>query len=217
LIAADLFADDLERDPRETFARVSGALSKLSEAGRIVRYTVEGTAYLEVTNWDKHQRIDKPNKARYPRSTSEDADIRESVAEPSRDSSEIPAPGTEEQGSRGTGEKELASQAPPKPKAARGQHLPENWRPNDSTIEWAKTTYPLIDHRLEFEKFCNHWHASSGQNARKRNWDMAFRNWLMNAKPALHVVNGSPMATSDLRVMQTQALKQQPVTRLELE
>lgn len=111
-----------------------------------------------------------------------------------------------------------APQAPPAPKAERGKHLPDGWRPDESTIEWAKTTYPTIDHRHEFEKFTNHWHAASGQNARKRNWDMAFRNWLMNAKPALHVVNGSPMATSDLRVAQTQALKSHtPSGRLELE
>lgn len=114
-------------------------------------------------------------------------------------------------------ERALAAPAPPAPKAQRGQHLPENWRPSDSTTEWAQNNCPGVDLRLEFEKFCNHWHAASGQNARKRNWDMAFRNWLMNAKPALRVVNGSPMATSDLRVMQTQALKNQPATRLELE
>ena len=102
LIAADLFADDLERDPRETFARVSEALATLSEAGRIVRYTVDGTDYLEIVNWSKHQRIDKPNKERYPASTSGDAVIRESVATSSRDIRETPAPGTEEQGNRGT-------------------------------------------------------------------------------------------------------------------
>ena len=103
-VCADLFALDLERDPPETFARVSRGLQNLSEAGRIVRYTVEGKSYLHITNWSKHQRIDKPNKARYPHPDAENATIREEFATPSRHPRETPAPGTGEQGNRGTGE-----------------------------------------------------------------------------------------------------------------
>ena len=87
-VCADLFALDLERDPPETFARVSRGLQNLSEAGRIVRYTVEGKSYLHITNWSKHQRIDKPNKARYPHPDAENATIREEAATPSRHSRE---------------------------------------------------------------------------------------------------------------------------------
>lgn len=105
-ICADLFAGDLERDPRETFARVSGALEALAERGLILRYSVEGKAYLYITGWKDHQRIDKPGKPRYPLPTSENAVIRETVARVSRDSPETLAPGTGEQGNRGTGEKE---------------------------------------------------------------------------------------------------------------
>ncbi|WP_190242378.1 MULTISPECIES: hypothetical protein [Rhodococcus] len=113
-IAADLFAGDLERDPQETFARVSRGLQTLSEAGRITRYTVDGKAYLHITNWEKHQRIDKPNKARYPLPTSDNAEIGETVAKPSRQSRETPAPGTGEQGNRGTDK----TRAPASPDAA---------------------------------------------------------------------------------------------------
>ena len=108
-ICADLFADDLSRDPRETLARVSEGLARLSEAGRIVRYTVEKRDYLSIVNWEKHQRIDKPNKPRYPAPASGNAQIRETLAESSRDSREIPAPGTGEQGNRGTGEQGISS------------------------------------------------------------------------------------------------------------
>ena len=110
LITTDLFADDVERDPSETFARVSRGLQNLSESNRIVRYESEGRKYLQIVNWTKHQRIDKPNKARYPAFdplTCENVDIRESVARVSRGSSEsqeLPSPGAGEQGSRGTGE-----------------------------------------------------------------------------------------------------------------
>ncbi|MDQ0854813.1 hypothetical protein QFZ79_002924 [Arthrobacter sp. V4I6] len=101
-ITADLFADDLEQDSSETFARVSRGLQKLSEAGRIVRYEVRGKKYLYIANWLKHQRIDKPNKERYPRPGAESSVIPETPAEPSRHSPEGPATGTEEQGNRGT-------------------------------------------------------------------------------------------------------------------
>lgn len=111
LVAADLFADDLSRDPRETLARVSGGLERLSEAGRIVRYTVDGRAYLAVTNWERHQRIDKPNKPRYPLPTSENAVLTDTLATPSRHPRETLATpsrhprawnrGTGEQGNRG--------------------------------------------------------------------------------------------------------------------
>ena len=105
LVAADLFADDLSRDPRETLARVSGGLERLSEAGRIVRYTVDGRAYLAVTNWERHQRIDKPNKPRYPLPTSENAVLTDTLATPSRDTRDtLATPSRLEQGNRGTGE-----------------------------------------------------------------------------------------------------------------
>lgn len=108
-ICADLFADDLSRDPRETLARVSEGLRRLSEAGRIVRYTVENRDYLSIDNWAKHQRIDKPNKARYPAPTCDDARIRDTLAESSRDTRDTLAPGTGEQRNRGTGEQSSSS------------------------------------------------------------------------------------------------------------
>jgi hypothetical protein len=106
-IAADLFSGDLERDPPETFARVSRGLQELSEAGRISRYAVDGKTYLEITNWAKHQRIDKPNKPRFPRSDDASAIFRESVARVS----EKVAPGTGEQRNRGTEEQGIKTPA----------------------------------------------------------------------------------------------------------
>jgi hypothetical protein len=101
-ITADLFAGDLEVEAPETFARVSGGLRKLEEAGRISRYQVDGRRYLYITNWGKHQRIDHPNKARYPLPTSENAEGDEDGAEDSRHQRDGVATGTGEQGNRGT-------------------------------------------------------------------------------------------------------------------
>lgn len=102
IIAAELFADDLSRDPRETLGRVSEGIGRLSECGLVQRYSDGSRDYLAVTNWERHQRIDKPNKPRYPLPTSENVTIRETLATHSRDPRETPSPGTGEQGNRGT-------------------------------------------------------------------------------------------------------------------
>ena len=101
-IVADLFSGDVEADPHETFARVSRGLQRLSEANLIARYKVGGKRYLYVTGWAKHQRVDRPNKERYPLPTCEDAESVTEAATPSRESRETPSSGTGEQGNRGT-------------------------------------------------------------------------------------------------------------------
>lgn len=108
MIAADLFADDLSRDPRETFARVSRGLSNLFSAGRIVRYEVDGRRFLAVDNWTKHQRIDKPAKPRFPAPNGDSRESREGAGR----APETVAPGTGEQRNRGTGEQGGASASP---------------------------------------------------------------------------------------------------------
>ena len=65
-ICADLFAADMMHNTSETVARVSRGLQHLSDAGRIARYTVDGSNFLCITNWAKHQKIDRPNVPRLP-------------------------------------------------------------------------------------------------------------------------------------------------------
>jgi hypothetical protein len=102
-VVSDLFSADHMRDSRETVARVTGGLLALTERGLISRYHVAGKHFLHITKWAQHQRIDKPNKPRYPLPDAENAVIRESVASVSRESSAW-SRGTEEQGNRGTEE-----------------------------------------------------------------------------------------------------------------
>ena len=111
LIAADVFPRDLSASPRETLARLSEAISSLSDAGLIVRYDIEDEELLYIDRWKHIQRIDKPARGRFrrPDGTLEYAQEvnrdsyakpRETVASPP----EVLAPGTGEQGNRGTGE-----------------------------------------------------------------------------------------------------------------
>ncbi|AVO21672.1 replication initiation protein [Mycobacterium phage MooMoo] len=111
LIVGDVFPRDMLANPRETYARVSEAISELHQAGLLWRYESDGTRLLFVSWWEDIQRIDKPGKGRFRRPDGtmnyRDSEIRESVASPR----EGVAPGTGEQGNRGTGEKQLLPDA----------------------------------------------------------------------------------------------------------
>jgi hypothetical protein len=45
---------------------IDGWLTELEHEGCIVRYTVDGSTYLEIRKWCKHQKIDKPSPSRLP-------------------------------------------------------------------------------------------------------------------------------------------------------
>lgn len=53
-------------DDEVSTAGVSEHLAMLAAAGRIVRYVVDGAAYIEIVNWKRHQRIDKPRPSEIP-------------------------------------------------------------------------------------------------------------------------------------------------------
>ena len=99
-VIADLFAADMFANPRETVARVSRGVANLADKGMIRHYQVDGRPYVEIVRWRDHQRIDKPGKPRYPHYDADSRDCRETPAPPR----ETVAPGTGEQGNRGTGE-----------------------------------------------------------------------------------------------------------------
>ena len=46
--------------------RIEGWLSELEREGCIRRYSVDGDTYLEVLNWLKHQKIDRPSPSKIP-------------------------------------------------------------------------------------------------------------------------------------------------------
>ena len=204
LIAADLFADDISRDPRETFARVSRGLARLSEAKRITRYEAGGHQLLAITGWSEHQRIDKPAKARYLLPTSPDAVIRETLARPSRN---VARPSRLEQGNRGTGEQGNREQpthfvgggagevallpeaadastavAVSSPKTTKGKRLPEDWTPARTTAnEKAEADHGPDWLRRQLDRFRDHWAAQSGTKGVKADWDATWRNWIRRA------------------------------------
>ena len=140
LIKADLFP--LEDDPRETLATVSRGLQALCDGGQIARYNVDGKPFLYINAWEDHQRIDRPNKPRYPLPTCANAVPRETLATPSRDPRETPATGTGEQGNRGTEEQGIPAEpdGAPAPRGAAlavvGEIVPESPTAQSLVGEW---------------------------------------------------------------------------------
>jgi len=107
LIIGDLFQRDLIREPSRTVARVSEGISELHRAGLIHRYESEGTNLLYLSFWESAQRIDKPQPGRFPRPDGTLNYKQSVIRESSRILANAPpslAPGTGEQGNRGTEE-----------------------------------------------------------------------------------------------------------------
>lgn len=75
-------------------------MQALCDKGLITRYISDERQLLQVNAWKKHQRIDRPNKPRFPQYEA----IRDTLASVSRDYRETPSTGTGEQGNRGTEE-----------------------------------------------------------------------------------------------------------------
>lgn len=64
-------------------------------------------------------------------------------------------------------------------RAPTARRLPEDFELSESRRLIAKTE--KADPEREFAKFCDHWRAASGANARKHDWDAAWRNWCRKA------------------------------------
>jgi len=174
LIVGDVFPRDMIASPRETVARVSEAISLLHQTGLVWRYEADSTRLLYISWWEEIQRIDKPGKGRFPRPDGtmdyKSSLIRESVASPR----ETVAPGTGEQGNRGTG-KERETREPIAPPLLT---IPDDWAPNLTHRAKAKQL-GIKDLDSAAEAFRNH---AIAQGRVLSNWDAGFASWLASPK-----------------------------------
>lgn len=65
-------------------------------------------------------------------------------------------------------------------RAPTAKRLPEDWELTEVRKKIAESEG--IDASREYSKFRDHWLAASGANARKHDWDAAWRNWCRRAK-----------------------------------
>jgi hypothetical protein len=166
-------------------------LDELDNAGRIVRYEVDGDPFIYLPKLHKHQRLE-PSKveSRLPEPpanpvTHSDAESSEPRADESAPDAEtnvlLYVAGSMEHGA-GSMEPACGAQtAPSDTKPARAHRLPEGWTPPPALIDQLRGVVPDEYAAAELAKFRDHWAAAGGQNARKVDWAAAWRNWVRNA------------------------------------
>lgn len=77
---------------------------------------------------------------------------------------------------------QLPSVITPKGATARGVRLPADWKPRPEEISFGTSNGLTADEVAGCaEHFRDHFESSTKSNARKSNWDQAFRNWLRTA------------------------------------
>jgi hypothetical protein len=209
LIVADVFPRDLSTNTRDTLAKVSEALTHLSEAGLLWRYEVKGGRYLYVAFWETIQRIDRPGKGRMPRPDGtmeyKESEIRESVASPR----ESVAPGTGEQGNRGTGEQTRSATLSPQQDAPRDAHYEDDRSPLETVSPEtvlprnfvASTRHKAFagERGLDIAHELAAFKAHAKANARTLvDWDAGFNAWLLASAKRAKEKDGSPRPGSSV-------------------
>lgn len=151
--------------PADPFSEndILGMLKELSTNGLILAYAVDGKEFLQVTGW-KHQRIDKPQPAKYPGPFQEESTNIPIVIPPDRI------------GEDRKGKKDSVASAT----RSRGSTLPEDWKPCDKHYEEAvklNLGKAAVDQMADDMRT---WAIANANRAvaRKADWDATFRNWL---------------------------------------
>jgi hypothetical protein len=142
---------------------VNEYLGELTERSLIRVYVVDGKQYLDVPNFAKHQKINRPTPSRFPEfSVSAHGD----VTEPS------PLEGKGKEGS---------SNSPPrkKPKRTKTQ-IPDDFALTDELRQYAVAHLPDVDPAAFFESFRGKALAKGWAYA---NWDQALQEFVRNCAP----------------------------------
>ncbi|MGV1682935.1 hypothetical protein [Sphingopyxis sp. NJF-3] len=72
-------------------------------------------------------------------------------------------------------------------KSVKGHRIPDDWEPPEGhpKVQAITATWPNGKLDTETERFRDHWRSSSGANARKTDWTLAYLNWLRSADERL--------------------------------
>lgn len=169
---------------------VSALLDELNVRGFIVRYEANGSHYIAIPEFAKHQNPHCKEQA-----------------------STIPAPckpgaspvHEQDKPDESTEVARLIPDSPslipdsPKPQRAdarsaksRGTRLPSQWRPDAELIAWAKAERADIILPTEIAKFSDYWTAKPGQQGVKLDWSATFRNWIRSVREGPPRAGGKP-------------------------
>ncbi len=94
-------------------------------------------------------------------------------------------------------EEKKSSLREPKESQPRASRLPEDFALTDARRNVAESEH--VDPDRTFVRFADHWRASSGANARKHDWDAAWRNWCRKEADQHPGLNGSAVPAQAVR------------------
>ena len=224
LIQCDLY-------PLDTFTEASvrthGGLMRLSQQGLITRFEgPDGRRYLQINSWDKHQKINRPSKPRFPQYNAENCTLTEASVSPHCTLTEgsLPEQGTGNR-EQGTGkhtllgpshEAEAAESAsaelatvsadaapatantskPSKSSKARGARLPDGWQPDQALADWTRANAPAAANAVEVDRFRDYWQSLSGQRGVRADWAATWRNWARRCQEQAHGPQRGPAPRS---------------------
>ena len=78
-------------------------------------------------------------------------------------------------------EEESIESAPVAQPKKKGSRLPDPFFLTTEMKKYAAEKRPDVDVILETEKFCNHFRSAPGQKGVKLNWELTWKNWILNA------------------------------------
>lgn len=183
------FADDLGRIPlsvKSIKAKVFpsdemaseiilGMIAELSRNGLLQPYTVDGVEFLQITGWH-HQRIDKPQPAKYPAPSEGDSTIIRGTVPPDRIGKDrIGEEGILRPAVAVAPEKSVEKKSRAKPRVS----VPEGFSFSQNTREYAvKIGFSVQEIDREHQRFIRH----AKQNDRRcADWNAAAENWFDKA------------------------------------
>lgn len=153
-------------------------LEELEQAGCVRRYAVDGATYLDVPNWLKHQKIDRPSESKIP-----PFDESSRMLASDRRGLALERKGREGSGSGPGGEVAREARSTPRKPKAQLVQLSDDWQPSTETID-ALIAKGYTHHEIAWQRdrFVNHFRAGE----RRPGWDKSFFNWVTRDPPGKH-------------------------------
>lgn len=169
-------------------------LAELETGKMIILYQIDGTRYLQITNWLKHQKIDRPSPSKIPpfvalsptianpreASRGFDADLGSGIG--SGDNPPLSPQGgsnadllDETEDGEGGQDAAVLPVAAPKVREDRGARLSADWNPGLTGADFARGLG--LEPTRVFRKFQGYWMAKAGKDARKVDWMRTWQVW----------------------------------------
>lgn len=161
-------------------------VDRLVSSGHVTRHERPGRS----CTFDVHPGPSVPPDYESPRTESPDTPDRPSPT-PDR-GSENPGPSVPHNRKRTVKEPSGNRREARRARAPSAQRLPADFELTDQRRDVAKRE--AVDAEREFARFTDYWRAASGANARKHDWDAAWRNWCRKAQD---MRRGTPAAARE--------------------